>query len=67
MKGINIADRETVISQLADNTTIFLKNARQVPIALHVIEDFSKGSGLVLNLNVNFYRSKSVMFRVFVI
>lgn len=51
VKGINIADRETVISQLADDTTIFLKNASQVPIALHVIEYFSKGSGLVLNLN----------------
>uniref|UniRef100_A0A1A8GMK6 Reverse transcriptase domain-containing protein n=1 Tax=Nothobranchius korthausae TaxID=1143690 RepID=A0A1A8GMK6_9TELE len=51
MKGINIADREVVISQLADDTTIFLKNANQVSIALKIIDDFSKASGLILNLN----------------
>uniref|UniRef100_A0A8C6M3H9 Reverse transcriptase domain-containing protein n=1 Tax=Nothobranchius furzeri TaxID=105023 RepID=A0A8C6M3H9_NOTFU len=51
MKGINIADREVVISQLADDTTIFLKNANQVSIALKILDDFSKASGLILNLN----------------
>jgi len=32
MKGINIAGKEIRISQLADDTTVFLKNASQVPI-----------------------------------
>jgi len=41
MKGINIAVKEIRISQLADDTTIFLKNASQVPIALKMIEEFS--------------------------
>ena len=49
LKGISIAEKEIVISQLADDTTIFLQN--QVPIALKVIDDFSKASGLILNLN----------------
>ena len=51
LKGISIAEKEIVISQLADDTTIFLKKSNQVPIALKVIDDFSKASGLILNLN----------------
>ena len=50
LKGIFIADREIIISQLADDTTLFLKNASQVPIAIHTIDLFSAASGLRLNL-----------------
>uniref|UniRef100_A0A8C6NIX7 Reverse transcriptase domain-containing protein n=1 Tax=Nothobranchius furzeri TaxID=105023 RepID=A0A8C6NIX7_NOTFU len=49
-QGITIADKELVISQLADDITLFLKNANQIPLALSVISDFSEASGLCLNL-----------------
>ena len=51
LKGITIVDREIVISQLADDTTIFLKDSTQVPHALNIISVFSKASGLFLNVN----------------
>ena len=51
IKGINIACRDILISQLADDTTLFLKDASQVPIALNTINEFSKASGLCLNIN----------------
>lgn len=40
-----------IISQLADDTTMFLKNREQIPPALEVIEQFSQASGLRLNLS----------------
>lgn len=40
-----------VVSQLADDTTLFLKNAAQIPKALKIISSFSEASGLKLNLN----------------
>ena len=40
-----------IISQLADDTTIFQKNASQIPVAIHVINHFSEASGLCLNIN----------------
>ncbi len=43
--------RSLIISQLADDTTLFLKDATQVPQALNVLSTFSKASGLHLNLN----------------
>ncbi len=39
-----------IISQLADDTTLFLKNSDQVAVALGVIDAFSKASGLHLNI-----------------
>uniref|UniRef100_A0A3P9M210 Reverse transcriptase domain-containing protein n=1 Tax=Oryzias latipes TaxID=8090 RepID=A0A3P9M210_ORYLA len=48
--GISIAGKNILISQLADDTTLFLKNSSQVPRVLQVIETFSKASGLYLNL-----------------
>ena len=51
LKGISIADREIIISQLADDTSVFLKNATQVSIAVNRISVFSRASGLHLNLN----------------
>lgn len=50
IKGINLLGKELIITQLADDTTIFLKNADEVPIALSTFELFSKASGLNLNL-----------------
>lgn len=51
IQGISIAGRDIIISQLADDTTVFLKNSDQVPVALQIIENFSKASGLTLNIN----------------
>ncbi len=50
LQGINIADKHICISQLADDTTLFLKNYLQIPIALDLINVLSKASGLSLNL-----------------
>uniref|UniRef100_A0A096MGV5 Reverse transcriptase domain-containing protein n=1 Tax=Poecilia formosa TaxID=48698 RepID=A0A096MGV5_POEFO len=49
VQGIGIANKELIISQLADDTTLFLRNANQIPLALEVI-NFSKASGLFLLL-----------------
>lgn len=49
LRGISIADKQILISQLADDTTLFLHDATQVPLALEYIQQFSKASGLVLN------------------
>lgn len=51
MEGISIAGRNIILSQLADDTTLFLKNNLQVKPAIKTIEGFSKASGLCLNLN----------------
>lgn len=50
-KGISIFDREVKISQLADDTTLFLKDKNQLSIAIHIIKQFSCASGLKLNLS----------------
>lgn len=39
------------LCQLADDTTLFLKNAYQIPLALQTITHFSKASRLQLHLN----------------
>ncbi len=51
IKGISIADREILISQLADDTSLFLKNASQISVAINRISVFSRASGLHLNLS----------------
>lgn len=53
IKGIpvTIADREIIISQLADDTSLFLKNAPQISFAVNQISVFSRASGLRLNLS----------------
>lgn len=51
VQGISIANREITISQVADDTTLFLKDVSQIPKAIEVIQKFSKASGLCLNLN----------------
>lgn len=51
LKGMSVLDREIIISQLADDTTLFLNDATQVSAALDVIQVFSSASGLHLNVN----------------
>uniref|UniRef100_A0A8C6WYS4 Reverse transcriptase domain-containing protein n=1 Tax=Neogobius melanostomus TaxID=47308 RepID=A0A8C6WYS4_9GOBI len=51
ISGIDIMGEQIIISQLADDTTLFLKNEDQIPLALQTITDFTKASGLHLNLN----------------
>lgn len=51
LRGISIANKQILISQLADDTTLFLHDANQVPLALENIQQFSKASGLSLNLS----------------
>lgn len=46
IQGISIANRDIIISQLADDTTLLLKNATQIAVALYVINEFSQASGL---------------------
>lgn len=51
IEGLEVMGRLITISQLADDTTLFLKNADQIPLALQAINHFSKASGLQLNLD----------------
>ncbi len=51
VQGINVKGRDLIISQLADDTTLFSKNKDQSPLALNSIQKFSKASGVWLNLN----------------
>lgn len=51
LEGISIADKNIILSQLADDTAIFLKDALQVKPAINLIDILSKASGLHLNLN----------------
>ena len=48
-EGINIFGRELKMSQLADDTTIFLKDQNQLGPALDLVDQFSDASGLKLN------------------
>lgn len=50
IEGINIFDKEFIISQFADDTVLFLKNEHMIPLAINQINMFSKASGLTLNL-----------------
>ncbi len=50
LKGVTIAEREVIISQLADDTTLFLKDEKQISLAINIIDSFSKASGLCLNI-----------------
>ena len=48
---LNVFDEQIIISQLADNTTIFLKSLEQIPKVYELIDVFSKASGLTLKRN----------------
>lgn len=49
-KKRTIFDQQLTISQLADDTAIFMENSDQLPKILETIGSFSKASGLKLNL-----------------
>jgi len=51
VKGISIAGTELFISQLADDTALFLRDVSQIPIALTFLQSFYNASGLSLNIN----------------
>lgn len=48
---LNVFGRQLIISQLADDTVIFLKDQFQIDKAIKLVNLFSKASGLDLNLN----------------
>ncbi len=50
-RGITVANNIITISQLADDTTLFFKDAEEIPKAINIISIFSKASGLHLNMN----------------
>ena len=54
-QGINILNKcvstEIKLSQYADDTCVFLKNEKQIPKVLQVIQNFSKLAGPKLNQN----------------
>lgn len=49
IEGLMVLDRQ-IISQFADDTTLFLKKEHQISLALHSVKQFPKASGLHLNL-----------------
>lgn len=49
--GFNIMGKHIIISQFADDTTLFLEDKRQISRALDSISQFSKASGVILNTN----------------
>ncbi len=51
LEGISVLGREMKISQLADDTTLFLKDESQVSKALDLIYNVSCASGLKLNVS----------------
>ncbi len=50
VEKLSVFNNDIVVSQLADDTTLFLKNVKQVPKAIETIDLFSRASGLKLNL-----------------
>lgn len=50
VEGISLFGKDLIITQLADDTTLFLKNETQIPVAIKVIQEFSRASGLCLNI-----------------
>ena len=50
VKGIKVGDTEFKISQLADDTTVFVSTFESIKTVLQLIEDFGRISGLKLNI-----------------
>ncbi len=48
---LNVFGRQIVLSQLADDTVIFLRDQYQIDKVIQFICLFSKASGLYLNIN----------------
>lgn len=51
LKGITVGNAELIISQLADDTALFLEDSSQIPVDLNILQSFSKVSGLNLNID----------------
>ena len=51
IKGITVNNHNIKITQLADDTTIFLKDKNEIPNAIDIVEEFGNFSGLKLNKN----------------
>lgn len=51
VKKLNVFGKTLAISQLADDTALFLQNKDQIPLDISLINSFCKASGLQLNLN----------------
>ena len=53
IKGILVKDSDEThalkLTQLADDTTLFLKSIDEIPTALNIVEHFGKSSRLELN------------------
>lgn len=49
IEGISVMDNQLLISKLAADTTLFLKNSNQINLDLQTTNIFSKASGLQLN------------------
>ena len=47
--GIKIGENNVIISQLADDTCLFLNDEFQVPLVLEALKHFSGASGLTIN------------------
>lgn len=50
-KGFSVTGKEMILSQLADDTTLFLKDLSQIPPSIDLMNTFSAASGLCLNIN----------------
>ncbi len=44
LKGITIGNNTILISQLADDTALFLYDSSQIPVALSILRPFSEGA-----------------------
>ena len=51
IKGINVRRKEIKISQLADDTSIFIKDHQSLPIILDLLHKFQQVSGLKTNID----------------
>jgi len=49
IEGIKIIDNEIIIAQMADDTSLFLKNATSIENAFQLLDHFHKCAGLKLN------------------
>ncbi len=49
-QGITIFSKEIRISQLADDTVLFLRDKEQLPPTFQLVNEFSGASGLMLNV-----------------
>jgi len=51
IQGLTIFNKQLRLTQLADDTVLFLNNKEQLPAALQLVSTFSNASGLMLNVN----------------